>query len=106
MVPLSKCEVTDQSTEVNTSPGNSQTPKLKPVTVELLNRMNVSPTTYPKLMVQASSLPLIGPSSYSTCAEVGKTIAKMQSNAGSKDRVGIRVPSTGEHYPTVASAIL
>jgi len=52
----------DSSTEVNVSPGNSQAAKVMPVMgVWSLAIVKLSLTMKPKLMVQASVLPLAGP---------------------------------------------
>jgi len=61
-VPPFSPEVIDSSAEVRVSPGNSHIPKLPPVIcVPLLETLKVSLTIKPKLTVQASVFPLMGP---------------------------------------------
>src|SRR6201999_2032802 len=73
-VPPNSSDVKDTSTEVRTSAGNSHAQKATPFTDVFWElTVKVSLTINPKLMVQASSLPLTGPLSYTVPAEAGRT---------------------------------
>ena len=61
VVPPNSDEVIETSADSRMSPGNSQAEKFRPFTVEPQPSVNVSLTMNPKLMVQASTVPFVGP---------------------------------------------
>src|SRR5271167_3782257 len=96
-VPLFSPRVIVQETEVTASPEISHVPNEKPVTFPPATKESL--TTKPKLMVQASVVPLIGPLSYvQFCANAGIAPSARQritneAIRSSKDRTLLRFSS-------------
>ena len=61
VVPPNSAEVMETSADSRMPPGNSQAAKSRPLTEEAEPNVNVSLTMKPKLMVQASTVPLGAP---------------------------------------------
>src|SRR5271165_1868971 len=96
VVPPFSPEVMDQSSEVTMSFEKMvSTPNEKPLT-KGPPATNVSLTMLPKLMYQASTLPLIGPLSYDQfCAHVGTAANPMHRTASKATRVVMNGLSSG-----------